>query len=160
MPLAGEYEPSPSTWVRDHVAKYENSNGIDGASMGAARVIILTTVGAETGKLRKAPLMRIEKDGAYAVVASDNGSSKNPGWYFNALAHPKVQLQDGSEKFEMVAHEAMGNERLQWWARALESNPQYADFQAKVTRTIPLLVLENPGSEKTSHNPSTHKHRL
>ena len=142
MSLSGEYEPSPSTWVRDHVAKYENSHGAEGASMGSARVVVLTTLGSHTGKVRKVPLIRVEKDGAYAVVASASGSPRHPGWYFNILADPSVRLQDGAEVFEMVAHEAMGDERATWWARALESNPQYDDYQSKTTRTIPLLVLE------------------
>ena len=144
--MSGEYEPSPSTWVSGHVAKYERSNGAEGATMGAARVVILTTVGVKTGKLRKVPLMRVENDGAYAVVASDSGSPQHPGWYFNVLAHPTVQLQDGSALMDMVAHEAVGEERIQWWTRALESNPQYADYQAKVSRMIPLLVLEKPST--------------
>lgn len=110
--------------------------------MGPARVVILTTVGARSGKVRKVPLIRVENDGAYAVVASDSGSPKHPGWYFNVLAEPKVQLQDGPERLNLIAHEAVGEERTQWWARALKSNPQYADYQAKVDRTIPLLVLE------------------
>ena len=113
MSLSGEYEPSPSPWVSGHVAKYESSNGAEGATMGAARVVILTTLGAKTGRLRKVPLIRVEHDGAYAVVASDSGSLKNPGWYFNALAQPKVQLQDGPVRFDMVAHEAVGDEPAQ-----------------------------------------------
>ncbi len=145
MSLFGEYEPSPSSWVSGHVAKYEKSDGAEGASMGSARVVILTTLGARTGKLRKVPLIRVENDGVYAVVASDSGSAKNPGWYFNALAQPNVQLQDGSTRIDMIAHEAVGEERTYWWARALESNPQYSDYQAKVSRTIPLLVLERQG---------------
>ncbi len=113
--------------------------------MGPARVVILTTVGAKSGKLRKVPLIRVEHDGTYAVVAADSGSPKNPGWYFNLLAHPTTRLQDGAEIHDMVAHEASGEERAEWWERALVSNPHYDEYQAKVTRIIPLLVLQAVG---------------
>lgn len=140
--MFGEYEPSPATWVRGHVAKYESSGGTEGASMGPARVVILTTVGAKSGKLRKVPLIRVEHDGAYAVVASDSGSPKHPSWYFNLLAHSTARLQDGAEVRDMMAHETSGDERAKWWERALVSNPHYAEYQEKVSRVIPVLVLE------------------
>lgn len=112
--------------------------------MGPARVVILTTVGARSGKLRKVPLIRVEHAGVYAVVASDSGSPKDPGWYFNLLAQPKAQLRDGAAVHEVLAHEATGDERDEWWARALISNPHYAEYQEKVARVIPVLVLERP----------------
>lgn len=112
--------------------------------MGPARVVILTTVGAKSGKLRKAPLIRVEHDGLYAVVASASGAPKHPSWYFNLLAHPDVHLQDGAEQHDLVAREVTGDERAQWWARALISNPHYAEYQEKVSRLIPVIVLEEP----------------
>ena len=112
--------------------------------MGSARVVILTTVGARTGKLRKAPLIRVAHGGVYAVIASDSGSPKDPGWYFNLLAHPQARLRDGAVVHDFIAREVTGEERGQWWARALTSNPHYDEYQEKVTRVIPVLVLEDP----------------
>lgn len=110
--------------------------------MGSARVVILTTVGANSGKLRKVPVIRVEHDGTYAAVASASGAASHPGWYFNLKKHPQVDLQDGPLKETVTAHEAVGEERALWWQRALECNPQYADYQAKVSRVIPVIVLE------------------
>lgn len=110
--------------------------------MGPARVVILTTVGARSRKLRKVPLIRVEHDGVYAVVASASGAPKHPGWYFNLRADPHVHLQDDATQHDMVAREVTGDERAQWWARALISNPQYAQYQQTVSRLIPVIVLE------------------
>lgn len=110
--------------------------------MGRLRVIILTTVGARTGKLRKTPLMRVEHDGVYAVVASMGGAPKHPVWYFNIRKTPHVELQDGPAKRDYLAHEATAEEKTLWWARAVEAFPPYADYQTKTTRQIPLFVLE------------------
>ena len=131
MPLSGEYEPSPVSWVRNHVAKYEGSNGIEGINTGAARIIIMTTVGAKTGKLRKVPLIRVEHDGVYAVVGSDSGSPKHPGWYFNILSNPNVELQDGPDLNDMIAREVVGEEREQWWDRAVLSNPRLSEVSGQ-----------------------------
>ena len=110
MPLTGEYEPSPAQWVRDQVALYESSGGAQGNTLRGMPVIILTTVGAKSGKLRKAALMRVEHEGTYAVVASLGGAAHNPVWYRNMIAHPEVELQDGPEARELVrAHRRMGH---------------------------------------------------
>jgi F420H(2)-dependent quinone reductase len=138
----GEYEPSTQQWVRDQVELYESSGGTDGTAMRGMPVVILTTKGAKSGKLRKAALMRVEHDGSYAVVASLGGAAKNPVWYYNVVAHPRVELQDGPAKRDMVAREVTGDEKAVWWKRSVAAYPDYADYQAKTDRKIPLFVLE------------------
>jgi deazaflavin-dependent oxidoreductase (nitroreductase family) len=142
MPLIGEYEASPAQWVRDQVQLYERSGGTEGTTLRGMPVVVLTTVGAKSGKLRKAPLMRVEHDGRYAAVASLGGSAKNPAWYANVLAHPLVELQDGPEKQDMLARELTGDEKAEWWERAVAAFPDYAGYQAKTERQIPVFVLE------------------
>lgn len=142
MPLDGTYEPSPEKRARDQVEEYESSGGTRGTTLRGMPVVILTTVGARTGKIRKTPLMRVEHDGCYAVIASLGGAPKHPVWYFNVLADPRVELQDGPEKWEMTAREVTGAERDEWWARSVEAFPDYADYALKTERTIPVLVLE------------------
>jgi F420H(2)-dependent quinone reductase len=142
MPLNGEYEPSPSDWARQQVEQYESSGGTEGTTMRGMPVVIVTTLGAKSGKLRKSPLMRVEHDGAYAVVASLGGAPKNPVWYYNVVANPQVELQDGPQKWDMTAREVHGAEKTQWWARAVEAYPDYADYQTKTDREIPVFVLE------------------
>ena len=156
MPLHGEYEPSPQKWVRDQVDLYESSGGQDGTTMRGMPVIVLTTVGAKSGKLRKAPLMRVEHEGRYAAIASLGGSPKNPVWYANVVAHPLVELQDGPQKWDMVAREVSGAERDEWWARSVVAYPDYADYEAKTDRVIPVFVLEPvvsvPAAEPTAQD--------
>lgn len=142
MPLQGEYEPSSSQWARDQVEEYESSGGTKGTTMRGKPVVILTTVGARSGKLRKTPLMRVEHDGAYAVVASLGGAPKNPVWYHNIRNHPHVELRDGPASQDMTAREVVGEEKDVWWARALEDLPDYAEYQKKTERQIPVFVLE------------------
>lgn len=142
MPINGEYVPSPSTWAANQVDLYESSGGTKGTTLHGMPVIILTTVGARTGNVRKAPLMRVEHDGVYAVVASLGGAPKNPVWYYNALAHPHVELQDGPERHAYMARELSGEEKALWWDRAVAAFPQYADYQRNTEREIPVLVLE------------------
>jgi deazaflavin-dependent oxidoreductase (nitroreductase family) len=143
MPLTGEYRPSPTHWVRDQVELYESSGGTKGTTIrGTLPVILLTTVGARSGKLRKTPLMRVEHDGRYLVVASQGGAPKHPLWYHNLVADPRVELQDGPAKQDMVARELSGAEREEWWTRAVETFPDYAEYQAKTERVIPVFVLE------------------
>ncbi|WP_385625898.1 nitroreductase family deazaflavin-dependent oxidoreductase (plasmid) [Streptomyces sp. P8-A8] len=142
MPLQGEYEPSPTQWVRDQVELFESSGGIEGTEMRGMPVIILTTRGAKSGKIRKTPLMRVEHDGKYAVVASQGGAPKHPVWYHNIVADPRVELQDGPLRQDMNAREATGEEKDLWWARAVEAFPDYADYQLKTDRQIPVFVLE------------------
>jgi deazaflavin-dependent oxidoreductase (nitroreductase family) len=144
MPISGEYEPSPQQWVRDQVELYEGSGGTEGTTLRGLPVVILTHRGVRSGKLRKTPLMRVEHDGVYAVVASLGGAPHNPVWYQNLLADPHVELQDGPVVQEYVAREVHGAEREQWWQRAVAAYPDYADYQRRTERTIPVLVLEAP----------------
>jgi F420H(2)-dependent quinone reductase len=140
MPLSGEYEPSTSEWVRDHVEKIEESGGSE-AELQGKPVILLTTIGAKSGKIRKTPLMRVEHDGEYAVVASLGGAPKNPVWYYNVKKNPRVELQDGSTTRDYEAREVFGDEKATWWGRAIEAWPDYADYQQKTDRQIPVFVL-------------------
>ena len=142
MPLDGEYEPSPEQWVRDQVALYESSGGKEGTTLRDMPVIVLTSRGAKSGKIRKNPLMRVEHDGAYAVVASQGGAPKHPTWYHNLAADPRVELQDGPVRQDMTAREVAGAERDLWWERAVVAYPDYADYQTKTDRVIPVFVLE------------------
>ncbi|MFD9000084.1 nitroreductase family deazaflavin-dependent oxidoreductase [Streptomyces sp. NPDC059582] len=147
MPLEGEYEPSPTQWVREQVELYESSNGTKGTTLldTGLPVILLTTRGAKSGKIRKTPLMRVEHDGRYAAVASLGGAPKHPVWYFNVQSDPHVELQDGPLKQDMTAREVTGAEKAEWWKRAVDAFPQYADYQRKTDREIPVFVLEPAG---------------
>ncbi|CAL9664100.1 nitroreductase family deazaflavin-dependent oxidoreductase [Streptomyces sp. enrichment culture] len=144
MPLEGEYEPSPTQWVREQVELYEGSGGTEGTTHPdtGLPVILLTSLGARSGKIRKTPLMRVEHDGRYAAVASLGGAPKHPVWYFNVLAEPRVELQDGPVKQDMTAREVTGAEKAEWWERAVAAYPPYADYQKKTDREIPVFVLE------------------
>jgi deazaflavin-dependent oxidoreductase (nitroreductase family) len=142
MPLQGEYEPSAFEWARNQVELYESSGGTEGTTFRDMPVIVLTTLGAKTGKVRKTPLMRVENEGRYAVVASLGGAPKHPVWYYNVKANPRVELQDGPVKQDMTAREVTGEEKAKWWAVAVEAYPDYADYQRKTERQIPVFVLE------------------
>lgn len=142
MELQGEYEPSPHQWVRDQVEEYESSGGARGNTMHGLPVVILTTRGARSGNVRKAPLMRVERDGDYAVVASLGGAPQHPSWYHNVRANPEVELQDGPERHKYLAREVTGEEKAQWWQRAVQAFPDYATYQRKTNREIPVFVLE------------------
>jgi deazaflavin-dependent oxidoreductase (nitroreductase family) len=144
MPLSGEYEPSPADYVRDHVEKIEGSGGQD-AELKGKPVIILTTIGAKSGKIRKTPLMRVEHNGEYAVVASLGGAPKNPVWYYNVKKNPRVELQDGATTRDYDARELSGDEKATWWERAVEAWPDYADYQKNTDRQIPVFVLTPVG---------------
>lgn len=146
MPLTGEYEPSPASWSRDQVEAYEGSGGTAGNELNGKPVIILTSVGAKTGKLRKTPLMRVEHDGEYAVVASLGGAPQHPVWYYNLTTNPHVELQDGPVRGDYVAREVDGAEREVWWERAVAAWPDYAEYQKKTTRVIPVFVLTPAGT--------------
>jgi deazaflavin-dependent oxidoreductase (nitroreductase family) len=141
MPLTGDYQPSAASWARDQVDLYENSGGAEGTELNGRPVIILTSVGAKTGKIRKTPLMRVEHDGDYAVVASLGGAPRHPVWYYNLTANPHVELQDGAVKKDYQAREVFGDERAAWWERAVATWPDYAEYGKKTTRTIPVFVL-------------------
>lgn len=143
MPLDGEYEPSPWEPIAQQVELFEQTDGREGNELEGKPCIILWSKGRHSGKVRKTPLMRVEHDGAYAVVASLGGAPQHPVWYHNLVAHPNdVALQDGAERRDYVAHEATGDEKVEWWARAVEVWPSYDDYQAKTDRVIPLFVLE------------------
>ena len=129
-------------WARDQAELYESSGGTKGTTIQGKPVVVLTTRGNKSGKLRKTPLMRVEHDGRYAVVASLGGAPKHPVWYHNLVADPHVELQDGPVRQEMTAREVTGDEKAQWWERAVAAWPAYADYQAKTERQIPVFVLE------------------
>jgi F420H(2)-dependent quinone reductase len=141
MPLSGEYEPSTSDWARENAEKYMESGGKDGTELQGKPVILLTTIGAKSGKIRKTPLMRVEHGGEYAVVASLGGAPKNPVWYYNIKAHPRVELQDGTDTKDYEAREVFGDEKAAWWERAVAAWPDYANYQKKTDRQIPVFVL-------------------
>ena len=142
MPLEGEYEPSPAGWVRNQVQKYEESGGTEGTELNGMPVVILWTKGRHSRKLRKTPLMRVEHDGTYAVVASIGGAPKHPVWYFNVVADPEVTLQDGPNVYDLRAREVTGAEKAEWWKHATAAYPPYDDYQARTDRQIPVFVLE------------------
>lgn len=141
MPLTGEYAPSTSEWARKQAELFEATDGQKGNTLQGKPVIVLTSVGASSGKLRKNALMRVEHDGRYAVVASKGGTPENPAWYHNLVAHPHVELQDGAVKRDYEAREVSGAERDEWWARATAVWPAYDDYQTKTDRQIPVFVL-------------------
>jgi deazaflavin-dependent oxidoreductase (nitroreductase family) len=142
MPLTGDYGPSPSDWAREQAELYERTNGEEGGDLRGRPVIVLTSVGAKTGKLRKTPLMRVEHGGRYAVVASLGGAPQHPLWYHNLKANPHVELQDRATKRDYIAREVVGDEKADWWQRAVETWPDYAKYQRKTERVIPVFVLE------------------
>jgi F420H(2)-dependent quinone reductase len=142
MPLEGEYEVSPTDWVREQTEKIFETGTTESVDIKGRPVILLTTRGAKTGKLRKVPLMRVEHEGRYAIVASLGGAPKNPVWYYNVKADPHVELQDGTTSRDYRAREVTGEEKATWWKRAVEAFPDYADYQKKTTRQIPVFVLE------------------
>lgn len=142
MPLTGEYEPSPSTWVRDQVEQYEKSDGASGSELSGIPVVIVTSVGNKSGKLRKTPLMRVEHEGSYAAVASQGGAPTHPVWYWNIKADPHVEVRDKDRVGDYTARELTGQERALWWDRAVAVYPDYRDYQANTDRIIPVFVLE------------------
>lgn len=141
MPLTGEYAPSTSDWAREQAEKYEESGGTEATTLRGVPVVLLTTRGAKSGKLRKTPLMRVEHAGEYAVVASLGGAPKHPVWYWNITADPHVELRDGTETKDYTAREVTGEEKAVWWERAVAVWPDYADYQKKTDREIPVFVL-------------------
>jgi F420H(2)-dependent quinone reductase len=142
MPLHGEYEPSTTEWVRDQVELYESSGGTEGTTLRDMPVVILTSIGASSGRIRKTPLMRVEHGGTYAVVASQGGAPRHPRWYFNLVTDPRVELQDGPVRTDRVAREVTGDEKAVWWERAVAAYPDYAEYQQRTDRRIPVFVLE------------------
>jgi F420H(2)-dependent quinone reductase len=137
-----DYGPSPRQWVRDQVEVYERSGGTEGTELQGKPTVVITMTGAHTGKTRKVPVMRVEHDGSYAAVASRGGAAENPLWYANLVANPRVRLQDGPAVRDLVAREVSGAEKALWWERSVEVWPDYAEYQKKTDRQIPVFVLE------------------
>jgi F420H(2)-dependent quinone reductase len=142
MSLLGEYEPSPEQWVRDQVAAYEASGGTESTTLRGVPVVVVTSVGAKSGKLRKNPVMRVEHGGKYALVASKGGAPSHPTWYHNLVAHPRIELQDGPDRQEYTVRVAEGQERDEWWERAVSVWPDYAEYQTRTDREIPVFIAE------------------
>ncbi len=144
MPIEGEYEPSPSAWVRDQVAEYEASGGTRANTLRQTGipVIVVTMRGRKSGKVRKIALMRVEHEGCYAIVASMGGAPTNPQWFANLLADPNISIQDGAVARDFVVREISGDEKATWWQRSVDVFPNYAEYQAKTDRQIPVLLAE------------------
>ena len=147
MPIEGEYEPSALEWVRNQIAEYEASGGERANTLRETGipVIVVTMRGAASGKVRKIALMRVEHEGAYALVASYGGAPKHPGWYHNLVADPNVMIQDGPEPHDYAVRIVEGDERAAWWERSVAVFPTYADYEVKaaeVDRVIPVFVAE------------------
>jgi deazaflavin-dependent oxidoreductase (nitroreductase family) len=144
MPIEGEYEPSPSAWVRDQVAEYEASGGTRANTLRQTGipVIVVTMRGRKSGKVRKIALMRVEHEGCYAIVASMGGAPTNPQWFANMLADPNISIQDGAVAGDFVVREIAGDEKATWWQRSVDVFPNYAEYQAKTDREIPVLIAE------------------
>lgn len=146
--MVGQYEPSALDWVREHVEQIMRTGTTNAVTMGGRPVVLITYRGAKTGKVRKTPVMRVEHDGRYLAVASKGGMPTNPHWYASLLVEPIIELQDATATGEYRAREVSGDEKALWWRRALDAWPDYADYQRRTEREIPLFVLEpvKPGS--------------
>jgi deazaflavin-dependent oxidoreductase (nitroreductase family) len=142
MPLTGEYKPSTSNWARKQAEEFEASDGAKANLLRGVPIIVMTNVGAKSGGLHKTALMRVEHEGRYLVVASKGGHPKPPAWYWNVVKHPHVELQDGAVKRDYLARELSGDERAEWWARAVEVWPDYDNYQKKTDRLIAVFLLE------------------
>src|SRR3954471_5257141 len=149
MRLEGEYEPSPRQWVRDQVERYEATGGREGNTLrdSGLPIAIFWNRGVRSGKIRKTPLMRVEHDGVYAMVGSVGGAPRDPAWVANVRAHPQVTVQDGPEPWDGVAREITGEEKDEWWARAVAAFPPYAQYQEKTDRAIPVFLVERAGED-------------
>ena len=141
MPIQGEYAPSTSDWARKQAEAFEAANGTKSNELRGMPVIVVTSIGAKSGKVRKTPLMRVEHEGEYAAVASLGGAPQNPVWYYNLKKNPNVELQDQTVKKDYIAREVSGEEHDLWWDRAVAAYPDYADYQKKTDRIIPIFVL-------------------
>lgn len=141
MPLTGEYAPSRIEWARKQAELFERTNGAEGNLLEGRPIVLMTSIGAASGKLRKTPLMRVEHEGQYAVVASHGGSPKHPSWYHNVVDAPFVELQDGPVRKDYAPRVLSGEERAVWWERAVEVWPPYTDYQTKTDRLLPVILL-------------------
>jgi deazaflavin-dependent oxidoreductase (nitroreductase family) len=154
MPLHGEYAPSVRERTRQQVEEYERTGGVSPTNRGVP-IVVVTSVGAKSRKLRKNPVMRVEHDGEYAAIASMGGQPTHPVWYYNVVANPLVELQDGSVKRDYLAREVTGPEKAEWWARAVEVWPDYDAYQARTSREIPLFVLAPVADEDSVTHPAS-----
>ncbi len=142
MSTSGTYAPSTAGWVRDQVEKIESTGTTESVDIMGRPVVLMTMRGAKSGNIRKVPVMRVEHDGVYAAVASKGGAPEHPAWYHNLQVHPEIELQDGAEAWTARAREIDGDERAEWWERCVEAFPQYAEYERKTDRLIPVLLLE------------------
>jgi deazaflavin-dependent oxidoreductase (nitroreductase family) len=145
MPLEGEFAPmDPAGWVRDQIETWERSGGTEGTTLRETGmpVVIVVNRGVRSGQLRRTPLMRVEHDGSYLAVGSKGGAPQNPGWVANLRADPNVEVWDGPARDDYVAREIDGDERAEWWERAVKAYPPYAEYQERTDRLIPVFVLE------------------
>lgn len=142
MPIEGEYEPSTWDWVREQVEEYESSGGTRANTLrdSGIPIIVMTTKGHKSGKVRKVPLMRVEHDGEYAIIASKGGAPSHPGWYHNLTADPHIMMQDGPAPWDTTVRLVTGDERAAWWERAVAVFPPYAEYQEKTDREIPVFI--------------------
>ncbi len=143
MTLQGEYVPSKAAWVREQVAKFEASNGAEANTLRDTGypIVVITSRGARSGVLRKNPVMRVERDGVYVAIASKGGSDENPEWYYNFVAHPEVDLQDGPVRKTYKVELVEGEEREDLWQLAVDTWPTYKSYQEKTERQIPVFKL-------------------
>ncbi len=141
MPLTGEYQPGTVDWARKQAEEYEATDGASAGEILNRPIIVVTNLGAKSGKLRKTALMRVEHQGEYLAVGSLGGAPKNPVWVYNLRKNPHVEVQDKAERHDYTARELAGAEREVWWQRAVEAFPNYADYQTKTERLIPLFLL-------------------
>ncbi|MDQ6642567.1 MAG: nitroreductase family deazaflavin-dependent oxidoreductase [Actinomycetota bacterium] len=144
MTIQGEYVPSKQQWVRDQVEEFETSDGQRANTLpdSGDPIVVITSLGAKSGNVRKNPVMRVERDGTYVAIASMGGSPNNPEWYYNFLAHPELELQDGAVRKTYRARLVQGPERAEWWQLAVDTWPTYGEYQKKTDREIPVFVLE------------------
>lgn len=142
MPLTGTYVPSPWEPIATQVERYEATDGVEGGELEGAPCVILTTRGNKSGNLRKTPLIRLEHEGTFAVIASMGGAPDHPAWYHNLADGSEVTIQDGADVHDLVTREADGDEKATWWSRATDVWPSYDDYQASTVRQIPLVLLE------------------
>ncbi|RNI22884.1 nitroreductase family deazaflavin-dependent oxidoreductase [Flexivirga caeni] len=142
MPLQGEYAEEKTPWVKDQLATIDETGTTESVGIKGMQVVVFTMRGAKSGKLRRVPLMRVEKDGVYAAVASKGGAPEHPAWYHNILAHPEVEVQDGTAHHDGIAREISGAERDEWWERAVAAYPPYAEYQENTDRQIPVFLIE------------------
>jgi deazaflavin-dependent oxidoreductase (nitroreductase family) len=141
MPVTGEYEPSPSARVRKHVEEMETTGVPTGTPLDKP-IVVMTFHSRRSHKVHKTAVMRVEHDGSYALVASKGGAPQHPQWYHALTVHPEIDLQDGTEKYAMRVRELHGDERAEWWKRAVEAYPPYAEYRRRTDREIPILLAE------------------